>query len=307
MRTPRSLQLVVGAATVMAGCAVGSSAAHSAPTAPPASPSAASSVVSAVATVAPQATGHLPVPAHVVVVVEENHAQSQIIGSSAAPYINSLARTGASFTNAHAVTHPSEPNYLALFSGSTQGVTTDACPQTFGGSDLGAQLRSAHLSFAGYSESMPSQGYTGCTSGTYARKHNPWSDFTNLPASVNKSFAQFPSSYSALPTVSFVVPNLNDDMHNGTVPAGDAWLKAHLSGYVTWAKTHNSILILTWDEDDDTVANHIPTIIVGAHVKTGSYGERINHYNVLRTIEDMYHLGHIGNAATVSTITDIWS
>lgn len=163
------------------------------------------------------AVAALPRPAHVVVVIEENHSYSQIIGSSSAPYINSLAAQGASFTNSHAITHPSEPNYLALFSGSTQGVTDDSCPHTFGAANLGAELISAGLTFTSYSESMPSDGYTGCTSGEYARKHNPWVNFSNVPSASNRTFAAFSSNYASLPTVSVVVPNLLDDMHDGTI------------------------------------------------------------------------------------------
>ena len=64
-------------------------------------------------------------PSHVVVVIEENHSYDQIIGNADAPFINKLAAEGALFTDAHAIRHPSQPNYLALFSGSTQGTTGD--------------------------------------------------------------------------------------------------------------------------------------------------------------------------------------
>src|SRR5438552_18828138 len=93
-----------------------------------------------------------PRPDHVVIVMEENHTYSQVIGSSSAPYINALAQQGALFTNSYGITHPSQPNYVALFSGSTQGLTDDSCPQTFSGPDLGGQLLAANLSFTGYSD-----------------------------------------------------------------------------------------------------------------------------------------------------------
>jgi len=244
---------------------------------------------------------------HVVVVVMENHSAAEIQGSAAAPYINSLMRGGANFTNSHAVTYPSEPNYLALFSGSTQGVVDDSCPHSFAGLNLGAQLRAAARTFVGYSESMPSAGYTGCQSGAYARKHNPWVNFTNLPSSVNQTMAAFPTSFASLPTVSIVVPNLLNDMHDGTIAQGDAWLKAHLSAYVTWAKAHNSILVVTWDSDDNTANNKIATVIVGAHVRIGSYPESLNHYRLLRTIQSMYGLSALGSSANYAPITDAWN
>jgi phospholipase C len=227
----------------------------------------------------------LPLPAHVVVVMEENHAYSQIIGSSQAPYINSLATEGALFTNSYAITHPSEPNYLALFSGSTQV---------------------AKKTFTGYSEGLPSVGSEVCTSGEYARKHVPWTDFSDLASTVNQPFTAFPANYANLPTVSWVIPDLLDDMHDGSIQQGDSWLQTHLSAYVTWAKTNNSLLIVTWDEDNDASGNHIPTIFVGPMVKPGKYSEKINHYNVLRTLEAIYGVPYLGNAASVKTITDVW-
>jgi len=251
----------------------------------------------------------LPRPAHVVVVMEENHSYSEIIGSSSAPYINSLASQGALFTHSYAVTHPSQPNYLAFFSGSNQGVTSDSCPHTFTKGNLGSELLGAGFTFTGYSESLPKAGSTVCTSGAYARKHSPWINFTNVPSSANQPFSSFPgsSSYSTLPTVSFVIPNLNDDMHDGTIQQGDTWLKNNIDAYAQWAKKNNSLLIVTWDEDDSSQSNQIPTIFVGQSVKAGSYSETINHYNVLRTLEDMYGLAALGSSANASAISDCWN
>lgn len=229
---------------------------------------------------------------HVVVVVMENHGLAQVVGNPAAPYVTSLSRQGANFTDAHGVAHPSQPNYLALFSGSTQGVTSDSCPHTYAGTgNLGAQLVAAGLDFAGYSESLPEAGYTGCRSGNYVRKHNPWVNFTNVPGSANQPWSSFPGDFSTLPTVSFVVPNLVSDMHDGSVSTGDAWLKANIDAYAQWAKAHNSLLVLTFDEDDySTGSNLVPTMFVGGGIVAGNYAEPINHYSVLATIERMYGL-----------------
>jgi acid phosphatase len=258
--------------------------------------------------VAPAATS-VPQFDHIVVAVFENHAYSQINGSGSAPYLNSLASQGAKFTQSFAITHPSQPNYLALFSGSTQGSTNDNCPLSFSGTNLGKQLIDAGKTFKGYSEAMPSDGYTGCSSGTYRRKHNPWVDFTNVPASSNVRFSTFPTSanYASLPTVSFVVPDMCNDMHDCSISTGDTWAKNKLDAYAQWAKTHNSLLIVTFDEDNSASANQIFTTFVGAHVIPGSYSENINHYTTLRTIEASYGLPGINNAASKSPILDVFS
>src|SRR5713226_3514895 len=115
----------------------------------------------------------LPRPAHVLVVIEENKAFHQIINSKAAPYINSLVERAALFTESFGITHPSQPNYLALFSGDTHGVIDDRCPISLSGPNLASELTRQRLTFAMYSESLPFIGYTGCASGHYYRKHNP--------------------------------------------------------------------------------------------------------------------------------------
>ena len=250
-----------------------------------------------------------PVPRadHVVVVVMENHSFSDLIGNPAAPFINHLARTGALFTRSYALTHPSEPNYLALFSGSTQGLTDDSCPHSYHGPNLARAVVAAGGTFAGYSDGLPRAGFTGCNVGSYARKHAPWVDFPDVPAAANRPFTAFPARFGALPTLSFVVPDLDHDMHDGTVAAGDHWLERHLGGYVSWARTHRSLLVLTWDEDDRSESNRIPTVVSGDGVRAGRYDERLTHYRLLRTLEAVLHIPPIGASAGTRPVTDIWS
>lgn len=257
---------------------------------------------------------------HVVIVVMENHASSSIIGSSNAPYINSLINgtSSANFTQSYGLTHPSQPNYIMLFSGSKQGVLTDSDPSTFPFTtpNLGASLLANSFTFIGYSEDLPSVGFNGTTSGDYARKHSPWINWqdapTNgIPAINNQPFTSFPSDFSTLPTVSFVIPNLIHDMHDplflpSAVVNGDTWLQNNLDGYIQWAKTNNSLFILTFDEDDNFNSNHIATVFVGENVLQGQYSETIDHYTILRTLEDMYGLPYAGNSSTSIPITDCW-
>jgi hypothetical protein len=257
------------------------------------------------------AAGALPSPDHTIVVVLENHAYSQVIGSSSAPYINSLKTGGANLSQSYALTHPSQPNYYALFSGSTQGITSDACV-TIGFSsaaNLGSEVIASGGTFGSYNETLPSQGSTACTSGKYAQKHNPWFGFGNVPTSTAKTFAQFPTDYSTLPKMSFVIPNLCSDMHDCSVATGDTWVKNNLGAYATWAKTHNSLLVITFDEDNSLSGNRIPTVLYGQPVTPGSSSATTyNHYNLLRTLEDLAGTStHAGQAASASDITGVWA
>jgi hypothetical protein len=239
----------------------------------------------------------------VVIVIEENHSYKQIVGNTTeAPYMQSLIKRGALFTNAHGVTHPSQPNYLALFSGSMQGVTDDACLKPFNAPNLASSLIKANLTFTGYSENLPKAGFTGCSTKDYARKHNPWVQFTNVPEQINQPFTSFPDDFSQLPTVSFVVPSMTKDMHDGTILEADNWLRDHMDRYVRWAEKHNSLLILTWDEDNFAKANHIPIILAGPMVKPGTFDTEVNHYNVLRTIEELYKLPYLGESSNAASM-----
>jgi hypothetical protein len=250
----------------------------------------------------------VPRPDHVVIVVEENRAYSEVVGSPDAPYINSLVARGASLTDYRGLTHPSQPNYIAMFSGSFHNVLDNSVPHTIEAPSLGGQLIAAGLDFAGYSEDLASVGFTGDDHDDYVRRHAPWVNFTDVPPEDHLPFSHFPAPghYASLPTVSFVIPDLVNDMHDGSVRTGDNWLRDRLDPYVQWAGTHNSLFVLTWDEDRFEDDNLVPTIFVGAGVKPGTYPAPANHYSLLRTIEEMYGLPYLGQAAEASTIADVW-
>ncbi|HEY0815826.1 MAG TPA: alkaline phosphatase family protein [Pseudonocardia sp.] len=242
------------------------------------------------------------------IAVLENKDADQVLGSGRAPFLDQLAQTGVDFTDFHAETHPSQPNYLALFSGDTLGVTNDACLPPLTAPNLGNQLLTAGRSFVGYSEDLPAPGFTGCTSGKYAQKHAPWSAFTTLPAATNQPWTAWPTSLDTLPTVAFVVPNLCHDMHDCGVGVGDQWLRQNLADYLTWARSHHSLLIVTFDETDSYLgSNRIVTLMDGAGLKPGPVNERVDHYRLLRTIEAMYQLPALGHAGAAPPITDIWA
>jgi Phosphoesterase family len=219
-------------------------------------------------------------------VVEENHSCTEIIGNSQAPYINLLAQSGALLSGYHAVAHPSEPNYFALYAGSTFGVTDDAIHNE-SGPTLASILAGNGRIFVGYVE-------TGSPS-----RHNPWESFPE-GFSVEQNISSFPSDFFRLPTVSFVVPNLADDMHDGTIAQGDDWLRSHIDAYAHWAVANNSLLVITFDEDDSSAANRVPTILLGAHIATGVNSTPSTHYDLLHTLLQASGLPAPNNAANAS-------
>lgn len=257
-------------------------------------------------------TTPLPATSHLVLVMEENHSFQAIMSSKQAVFIHHLAASGALLTNYHAIAHPSQPNYLALFSGSTQGVTSDHCPQQFKGPNLASELHQAHLTFTGYAEALPAPGSKRCSSsiipglGAYARKHNPWVDFTSVPASDNQPFSHFPSDFSKLPSVAMVIPSQQHDMHSGSIQAADQWLAAHLSSYASWAKQHHSLLVIAWDEADHSSSNQVAAIVFGQGIKPGRYNQPYTHYSLLRTVEDLFHLPTLGHSQQARPFSEIW-
>jgi hypothetical protein len=253
---------------------------------------------------------------HILVVIEENKSITEVIGSGEAPYIDSLAAGGVSLTNMYGLTHPSQPNYLQFFSGSNQGVTSnnDTSGITpFNTPNLGAALIAGGKSFTGYSESMPTAGYTGfdADGGLYARRHNPWVQWqaadapnnNHLAPATNQPFTSLPNSFADLPAVSIVVPNNQHNMHDGTILGGDAWLQQNLGAYATWAQSNNSLLVVTFDEDNSAGRNRIPTVLYGADVRQGvQLDSTWTSHNLLRTVEDANGVGHSGSAAQVHSI-----
>lgn len=247
----------------------------------------------------------IPTPDKVVIVVLENKSLHTIMGHPKAPYINALARKGALLTNSHGVTHPSQPNYFALFAGRTLGVKTNFCPQgPFDGENLYTSLESVGRSFAAFSQGLPAVGSDVCVADWYERKHNPVPSFSNVPATANRPLSMFPKkNFAKLPTVSLVVPDELHNMHDGPIGKSDQWLRARLGGYVRWAKENDSLLVITFDEDgNDTPDNRIPTILYGPMVKPGKYRQFVSHYNVLRTTLDMYDAPLVGRSAQAKPV-----
>lgn len=237
-------------------------------------------------------SGSITHPNHIIFLWLENKGFDSIIGNPNAPYINSLIQQGTLFTNSHAITHPSQPNYIAFFSGSTQGVTNDKCQvNTWTDQNLYTKLNKAGSTFAWYSEDLPEEGSEICASDNYKRKHNPTPNFENVPAEANKPFSLFPNDYNLLENVVCVSPNTLNDMHDGTVAEGDAWIQSNLGDLVDWCKSNNSIFVIYFDESDDkNDDNIIPVIAVGEHVKVNYQSNNYyDHYSWCKTTCSMFN------------------
>lgn len=259
------------------------------------------------------ATGVVPQPivaphaSHVTIVVMENRAYDSIVDSAKAPYINQvLIPQGVLLTNSHAVEHPSQPNYLDLFSGSNQDVTDDSCPHAFATRNIASELLASGRTFAGYAESLPHPGYTGCSLFfIYARKHSPWVNFSTVPAANNLPYHGFPSAPTSLV---WITPNMCHDMHDCSTSTGDRWLRNNLPQIIAWNAKHDGLLILTWDEaePDRDGTNHIATILVGPMIKPGRSSQAVTHFTLLRTLETIFALPCVARECGAGEITGIW-
>ena len=272
-------------------------------------------------TLAPATGRAAGVPPHnrVVVVVFENKSYDQVRFQ---PYTAGLITQGGTLTQSYGVTHPSQPNYFALWAGSLLGVTNNNCPapgSPFSAENLGHACEAAGKTWRAYSENLPSPGATGCSyegsaaSGLYTRKHEPWTYFSNLTHANERPYADLAADIAGhtLPNLVFIVPNNCHNTHNNTTPGcsiadGDAWLAANLPA-VIGALGPNGVLILTWDEDDNISNNHVLTVFVGPQVQPGSTATRVvQHYTLVRTICDLLGLPTFGAAAAETPITEVW-
>jgi len=259
---------------------------------------------------APSSTGAPPSFGRVVVVVLENKARGQVLGNRAAPAFNAFARGGAVLSGYRGVTHPSLPNYLALVSGSTHGVTSDCTTCNVAGPNLADTLAAKGLTWKTYAEGLPRPGWTGPSRGRYAKKHVPFLYFRRLLATPARLRRVVPLSQldrdrtaGQLPSFSLVVPDLCHDMHSCSVATGDAWLKRFLPPLL---KLPGTAVFVVFDESDSADPG-IPALALGPLVRPGSrYTRSMSHYDLLRTIEDGLGIGRLGLSARATPVTGIW-
>jgi acid phosphatase len=262
----------------------------------------------------------LPNFSHVYIIIFENREYSSIIGSSQAPYINSLATQYGVSTNFTAERHPSEPNYIALTSGGTQGITDDGV-YNLNVSNLFDQVQASgrtwHAYMQGYPGNCSAVSSSGAVvdgagkSGSYVRKHNPAISYTSISGNSAKcaNITNFANFDPAAANFEFITPNMINDMHDGSVADGDNFLKAFLPKITGSAAFANSVVFVTFDEGTTSVSGggHIATIAITPHMTAGYKATAAyTHYSMLRTIEQAWGLTPLGNAASATAMDFPW-
>ncbi|MEA2255455.1 MAG: phosphatidylinositol-3-phosphatase [Solirubrobacteraceae bacterium] len=280
------------AALAAAGCGA------SGPSAPPPAPAAGAPATSS--------------SSHVAVIVMENKAFSAVIGSSSWPYVNSLAGRYGLATSSYAIRHPSLPNYLALTSGATHGITSDCTACSVSAPNIVDQLATAHLSWKAYMEDLPAACSRVSSAGGYAKKHDPflyYDDVAHAPDRCRRvvPFGSLTSDLrrGTLPTFAFISPNQCHDTHDCGAATGDRFLAGLVPRLLRRLGPHG-FLVLTWDEGTtstgcctDSHGGRIATIVAGPDVSPhGRSAQPVDHYGVLRTIEDALGLPPLGGAAS---------
>ena len=303
MHRARSTAAALLAAFALAGC----SAMRAAPAPSTSSPPAAT----------PTATAGVPDLDHVVVIVLENKPSKRVLGAAEAPYLNRLAARGALATRYSAIRHPSLPNYLAMTSGTTGGLTRDCAPAECGVAvtTIASEVAASGRTWRMYAESMPAP-CTRTNAGDYAVRHNPFLYDPSVTGDA-AGCAQHDVPYDRLaadlaggrlPDLAFISPNLCDDMHDCGVATGDAWMAREVPKILASSafRSGRSLLVVTFDEGvsaDNTVA----TVLAGPAARPGARsGRPYTHYSLLRTIEDAWHLAPLAKGdRAAAPMTDL--
>jgi hypothetical protein len=245
----------------------------------------------------PSASVSGPPPARVVVIVMENHSYDSVIGL---PYIKSLASAATVLTDYHASGHPSLPNYLALTSGSTWGITDDGY-HVLPAQDVGDQLTSSSVPWRAYMEGMGSDCKTNA--GGYAVKHDPFAYYDGRCQSSVVPFTQFPADLASAtpPRFMWITPDLCHDMHDCSSDVGDSWLRSTVPAVLASPAMSNGVLFITWDEDDGGGSNQVLTLVLGSK-RPSSPGTPYGHANLLATVEDLLGLPRLPSTQHVAAI-----
>jgi hypothetical protein len=245
---------------------------------------------------------------HVVWVVMENEAYPSIIGASSAPYINQLAHQCGSASQFYSEGHPSLATYIAMTSGSMQGITDDNPPSSHP-LNVPSIFSQVSGSWRSLQESMPSNCLLA-NSGLYAVRHDPAAYYTNIRTACASLDVPLASTPDLAARFTFVTPNLCHDMHDCSVATGDAWLSSFLGKVFSSSQyaAGRTAVFVTWDEDDGSHGNHIATLVAAPSVVPGTVSSStFNHYSMLRTTEEMLGLGLLGNATSAASMRNAFN
>jgi hypothetical protein len=243
-----------------------------------------------------------PVPRHVFVIVMENKTPAEALSG---PFTASLASSNGEAANYSAVSHPSVPNYLALTSGSTWGISDDSY-HVLPKQDIGDQLTKAGVSWRAYMDGL---GNGGCLDSPvpYDPGHNPFAYYGGgCPANVVPLTSLSADLSGNTPLFSWITPDMCHDEHSCDVSVGDSWLRQTV-GMITKSNawTANGVLFIVWDEDDGSAENRVLSLVVAPHQGHHVSHQPYTHYSLLATIEDLLGVGRLGKAAGAKAMTDL--
>jgi phosphatidylinositol-3-phosphatase len=232
----------------------------------------------------------------VILVVEENHSFSEVVGNSSMPYFNSLISQYGLAAQYFADAHPSLPNYLVLTTGLTE-TFDDNFTGKISDDNVVRELVKAGKSWKSYAESIPSPSYLGADTTLYARRHNPFTYLSDVQDDSGQAanivpFTEFATDLAndALPQYSFIEPNLMNDAHDGSLAQADAWLKANIDPLIQRSSFQSSgLLIITFDEGNQADIDHgggqVATLVISSNAKKGFQSQTLyQHQSVLRLI-----------------------
>jgi len=249
---------------------------------------------------------------HVVIIILENGSP---IEAQQQPFMNEISKKGANLKEYYGITHPSQPNYIAMIAGSTLGVRSDK-NYDLKDEHIGDMLERAGKTWKIYAEDYPGNCFLKARSGNYARKHVPFLSFTNVQNDPTRcenvvAASQFDNDVAnnSLKTYSMYIPNLLNDAHDTDLAYADSWFKkAFAKHFKNPQLLSDTLFIITFDEDDMKYNNRIYTVFLGAGVKPGVESiVHYDHYSMLRTVEEIFNLDDLGrNDLLAQPIMDIW-
>jgi len=277
-------------------------------------------VPAATATPPPSPTNVTRVSArHVFLIVLENSEYREIIGNNDLPYLNGLAAQYTVADSYYAIRHPSLPNYLALLAGHTFEISTDCTSDCFRDDrNLVDALEAKGKTWKSYQEDLPAACFSGDGAGNYVLKHNPFlyfDDIRNDPQRCNQvvPFTQFVPDLEAnrVPDFVWITPNLQHDMHDGPKAKSDRWLEELVPKiFASAAWQEGGVLFITWDEGVTNkgccvvaAGGRVPLLVISPEAAGGYHiTARATHYSLLRTIEDLWGLEHLGRSADADAL-----